>query len=84
MCDCLKQIKSQILKQGVRNVVIDLSNVSTTYTDGTVVRNQTGQRIEVEEVKMRKDGTEYFKRRKSFIAHHYCPFCGKEYGSKDF
>lgn len=79
MCDCIKQIREQILDRGATSVIVDMADVTTTYTDGTIVRGKTGQRIEVKELKKKKDGTEYHKWRKSFIAHQYCPFCGEEY-----
>ncbi len=63
-CKCVERIESQFAKnQGTTNVLMDNVDLLTM---------RTGSRIE-----WKKDGDR--RTRKTFLAHNYCPFCGKKY-----
>lgn len=78
MCDCLKEIRTSIIKDQKANYVeIDCSTITNfTKRDGTY---KTGQRLTVNYNHVLKNGSIQRKNRKSFIAHIFCPFCGIKY-----
>ena len=79
---CIDKIRKAIMKEqtDINYIRFDLSNiVSWDENNKRSKYNKTGQRIEVGFDYKKKDGTIVKKERKSFIAHTFCPFCGKKY-----
>lgn len=79
---CIDRRREQIMTANpdVNYVRFDMDNIKSTYENG--YRNlfyKTGQRITIGFDHKKKDGTVVGKEEKSFIAHDYCPFCGKKY-----
>lgn len=75
---CIEKVRDQIMKADpkVNYVRFDLSNIVT--WDEKNKRSQykkTGQRVVVGLIN--KNGNQ--KEEKSFVAHDYCPYCGKKY-----
>jgi hypothetical protein len=80
MCKCLEKIRKNIISnEGANYVRIDCSNIRVRFENGKDLENVTGQRIEIGYNHVKRDGSIQKKERKSFIAHDFCPFCGKEY-----
>ncbi len=79
---CLDKVRKQIMKASpeLKYVRFDMASiVSWDENNKRSKYHKTGQRIEVVYDKTKKDGTIIKKEEKSFIAHDYCPFCGKKY-----
>lgn len=78
---CLDKVRKQIMQgTDLKYVRFDMSTVKS-YGDNNE-RSQfykTGQRITIGFDKKRRDGTVVLKEEKSFVAHDYCPFCGKKF-----
>lgn len=81
MCKCIEDIRNNLTERLKANyVIIDMSTLSVTDDDGKRIKeNITGQRIEVGYNHVKRDNGVQRKKRKSFIAHQFCPFCGVEY-----
>jgi len=81
MCNCIKTIRERFIQQsGIKYMKFDLDDVRSYSPEGKQIGgNKTGQRVFIGEEKLKKDGSKELKERKSFIAHTYCPFCGKKY-----
>lgn len=64
-------------------IYFDLANVSEWENNGkgrkVVAEGKTGQRIDVYYNHTLKNGEVRTKKRKSFVGHTFCPFCGKKY-----
>lgn len=80
MCNCLETIRKNIISNEDANYVrIDCSTIRIRFEGGKDLENVTGQKIEIGYNHVKRDGSIQKKERKSFIAHDFCPFCGKEY-----
>ncbi|HHT23140.1 MAG TPA: hypothetical protein GXZ87_07515 [Bacteroidales bacterium] len=77
--NCISEIRENIKKMepNVAYVRFDLADV---HSDDCNVL-MTGQRIDVGIKKKKRNGEEKIVNEKSFVAHNYCPFCGKKYTS---
>jgi len=73
MCNCLQNIKNNLEKELIRDV--------DWYVNGMNLQmNRTFMRFTASFPTVSKKGLVSMKRRKSFISHAFCPFCGEKYG----
>lgn len=86
MCKCRSEIRKELMQQdsSIKAVYFDLDNVTEWETDKegkrkTNAEGKTGQRIEIYYDHTMKNGEVRRKKRKSFVGHTFCPFCGKKY-----
>ena len=70
-----------------KGIMTNNPNITAVYFEQSNIQNvaskdrvwKTGQTIEVHYNHTLKNGEIREKHRKSFVAHQYCPFCGKKY-----
>lgn len=80
MCNCLEETRNKIIeKYNANYVMIDMSTISVTEEGKVLKENLTGQRIEIGYNHLRRDGGIKRMKKKTFIAHIFCPFCGIKY-----
>lgn len=82
--DCISIVRKNLMKQdtSLKYIYFDLSTINTWVGGKRIDQNKTGQRLTLGCIRKKKDGTTVVKDEKSFIAHDYCPFCGKKYKTK--
>lgn len=81
MCDCLNQIRKKIIKKNAGTYCyIELSNI-TSFDENRnpIAESQTGQEIVYDYAHVLKSGGVTLKKKKSFLTHDFCPFCGTKY-----
>lgn len=83
MHNCLNLVRENIKNNStdvdVQDVRIDLSNIKS-FTEGKQVGDiKTGQKVWLTYKVKKKSGETALKTINSFIAHSFCPFCGKQY-----
>jgi hypothetical protein len=82
--NCLEIVRANILESGVlkdyKDKYVKFEKELTSYGDNDVKHITTGQGFTAGYYFNTKTGLRRSKTFKSFVAHRYCPFCGKEYG----
>lgn len=58
----------------------DASILGISFECSRIDGYKTGQRLEVRRKRKKRDGSETEKVEKTFVAHDFCPWCGKGYG----
>jgi len=76
---CNAKIRQGLManNETITHVYFDLSNIQDMSKRNGVTK--TGQNIEIGYFHTMKSGEIREKTRKSFVAHIFCPFCGKKY-----
>ncbi len=83
MCECLQKIRENLRENDptIGAITVECDNVYDVdpATGRKTGEPKTGQPIEVYHQLTKRDGSPKHTRRKSFLAHIHCPFCGDKY-----
>ena len=76
---CIAALRGRMMQNNGKLKWVKFSLTGIVNTDGTSREEKTGQEIIYGYEHKKKDGSAVIKQGKSFVAHTYCPFCGKKY-----
>ncbi len=78
---CLDRIRARVMgnNKAIKDMWFDLANIRSVADNKIEGEEKTAQKIWVTETGTKKSGEKFEKQYTSFIAHKFCPFCGKEY-----